>query len=120
METASYRQDRESPARRVHLKRARGLRRARAKVSGQVGGGWNSAKTAAVAVVDDLVVVEVEEHLLLQNRAADGAAEVVVAQKRDWTQLWMPGCQTRTGTRSTRRSESSRRPLRGTGWCRSC
>src|SRR5258708_1272827 len=39
--------------------------------------------TALVSMIHDPVVVEVEEHLVLQNRPTDGPTEVVVAQERD-------------------------------------
>src|SRR5258708_1314598 len=49
--------------------------------------GRKAVETGRVAMVHDLVVVEVEEHLILQNRAANCAAEVVVTQERDWPQF---------------------------------
>src|SRR5438270_588867 len=49
--------------------------------------GRKAVETGRVAMVHDLVIVEVEEHLALQNRAANCGAEVVVTQERDWPQL---------------------------------
>src|SRR5579864_3806272 len=43
--------------------------------------------TVGVAMVHDLVIVKVEEHLVLQNRAANGAAEIVVTEERDWSKV---------------------------------
>src|ERR1051326_7401293 len=43
--------------------------------------------TARVAMVHDLVIVEIEEHFVLQNRAANSAAEIAVTQERNWSKV---------------------------------
>src|ERR1700682_2328046 len=58
-------------------------------------GGGNITRTATVAVVDDLVVVEEAEHLLLQNRTTHREAEVVKAE--EWN---LPRLELRMGGQS--------------------
>jgi hypothetical protein len=65
----------------------RGLRvidsRKPGEISAEDGSSRNRIKRRLIAtVLDDLVEVEVEEELLLEDRTADGAAEVVIAEAR--------------------------------------
>src|SRR5215471_13229948 len=54
------------------------------EITGDIGVRRKSVITMLVVMVHRLVIVEIEEHLVLQNRTADRSTEVVVAQEWNW------------------------------------